>query len=204
MTGNPTDVGGAPIDVTVVIVEYESVGHGRVQQVAARAVLHALGLSGAAGGVENEKRVFGVHRLAFALGRLAVHQFVVPDVATVAPRYLAPGAAHGEYGMHVGTLDQGLLGVFLERDDASAANSLVCRDHHPAVRVQDAFLERLRGEAAEHDGVHGADARACQHCVGGLRHHRHVDADAVALAHSPLLQRVCEARHFVAQLAIGD
>ena len=48
--------------------------------------------------------------------------------------------------------------------------------------VVDAGGELVRGEAAEHDGMDGADPRAGQHRDDRLRHHRHVDDDAVALA----------------------
>src|SRR3546814_7280868 len=39
----------------------------------------------------------------------------------------------------------------------------------------------VRREAAEHDGMHGADTGAGQHRIGGGRDHRQVDGDAVAL-----------------------
>ena len=50
-----------------------------------------------------------------------------------------------------------------------------------AAGVLDAVLERRRREAAEHHRVDGADAGAGVHRDQHLRHHRHVDDDAVAL-----------------------
>ena len=48
------------------------------------------------------------------------------------------------------------------------------------VRVDDARVQRLRREAAEHDRVRGADARAREHRHDGLGDHRQVDRDPVA------------------------
>ena len=63
VAGDPADVGGAPVDVAVVVVEDVLVGHRGVDEVAAGRVHDALGLAGGAGGVEDEQRVLGVHRL---------------------------------------------------------------------------------------------------------------------------------------------
>ena len=43
MTGNPADVGGAPVDFAGAVVEDPLVGQRGVQQVAAAGVQHALG-----------------------------------------------------------------------------------------------------------------------------------------------------------------
>jgi hypothetical protein len=56
----------------------------------------------------------------------------------------------------------------------------------------------LRGEAAEHDRVDGAEARAGEHGDGGLRHHRHVDHDAVALADAEIAQHAGQRATFLA------
>ena len=64
VAGHPADVGGAPVDVAVVVVEDVLVGHRGVDEIAAGGVQHALGLAGRARGVEDEQRVLGVHRLA--------------------------------------------------------------------------------------------------------------------------------------------
>ena len=63
VAGDPADVGRAPVDLAVAIVEDLLVGQRRIDQVAAGGVQHALGLAGRAGGVEDEQRVLGAHRL---------------------------------------------------------------------------------------------------------------------------------------------
>ena len=54
-------------------------------------------------------------------------------------------------------------------------------DDQPGLRVVDPDRELVRGEAAEHHAVHGAESRAGEHRDDGLGDHRHVDDDAVAL-----------------------
>ena len=72
------------------------------------------------------------------------------------------------------------------------------------LRVLDAAGEAFGREAAEHDGMNGADARAGEHRVGRLGDHRQVDGDAVALLDAVRLQDVGEPADALVQLAIGD
>ncbi len=71
---DPADIRGAPVDVAVVIIEDVLMRHRRVDEIAARRVQHALGLSRRARRVENEQRVLRVHllRRTFRLGALAI------------------------------------------------------------------------------------------------------------------------------------
>ena len=61
VAGDPAHVGGAPVDVAVVVIEGDLVGHRGIDQIAAGGVHDALGLAGRARGVEDEQRIFGVH-----------------------------------------------------------------------------------------------------------------------------------------------
>ena len=204
VTGDPADVGGAPVDVAVVVVEDVLVRHGGVQQVAAGTVLDPLGLTRRTGGIEDEKRILGVHDGRLERSGLAVHEVVVPDIAAFAPRHVGAGPADGEHRVDVGTVGQRHLGVLLERHRSTAPDSLVGGDQRPAVGVEDAILQRLGREAAEDHRVDGADARAGEHGVGGLRDHRHVDAHPVALGHAAAGQSVGEPADGVGQLPVGD
>ena len=49
------------------------------------------------------------------------------------------------------------------------------------LRVVDPVAQRRGREAAEHDGVRGADARAREERDRELGHHPHVDGDAITL-----------------------
>ena len=81
VAGDPADVGGAPINVAVVIVEDVLMRHRRVDQIAGGGVQHALRLAGRARGVKDEQRIFRVHVGARALRRHDFLSLVVPDVA---------------------------------------------------------------------------------------------------------------------------
>ena len=63
------------------------------------------------------------------------------------------------------------------------------------LRVVDAGGELLGGKAAEHHGVHRADARAGEHRDDGLRHHRHIEDDAIALGDAKILHDGGERLH---------
>ena len=69
VAGDPADVGGAPVDVAVVVVEDVLVRHRGEDEIAAGGVHDALRRAGRAGGVEDEQRVFRVHRLGRAIAR---------------------------------------------------------------------------------------------------------------------------------------
>jgi hypothetical protein len=92
----------------------------------------------------------------------------------------------------------------LEREDLALAPAAVGRDHHAGRRVVDACAEALRAEAAEDDGVHGADARDGEHRDDGLGDHRQVDRDPVARDHAEVLQGVRGALDLGGELGVGE
>ena len=94
------------------------------------------------------------------------------------------------------------IDVRLERNALAAAQTFVGGDHDAGAAVGDAARERLGRKAAEHDRMHGADARAREHRHRGLGNHRHVDRDAIALAHAERLERIRALTHALVQLAI--
>ena len=204
MSRYPAHIGGAPIDLAVLVVEYIFVGQGRIQQVAAGGVQHPFGLAGRAGGIEDEQRVFGVHDLGRAVVRGLFYLLVIPDIASFSPGHRRAGALDHYHAVYIRALSQGLVGVGLERRGAAATHGLVCGDDHPAVGIQDAVFERFRGEAAEHNRVNGANAGAGQHSHGRLGDHRHVDGDAIALAHAPGLEDIGAAAYLPVQFPVGD
>ncbi len=70
--------------------------------------------------------------------------------------------------------------------------------------VVDPRGEGVGGEAAEDDGVRGAEARAGEHGDDDLGDHRHVDRDPVALLHPEVGQRVGRPGHQVLEVGVGD
>ena len=127
--GDPADIGGAPVDVAVVIVEHVLVGHRGEHEIAAGGVEHALGRAGRSRRVEDEQRILGAHRLARTLGRHRLGDLVV---ATVAARFHAHGSAGAAHHHHAFDLHAGLrgavggdIGVGLERHLAAAAQAFI-------------------------------------------------------------------------------
>ncbi len=88
---HPADVGGAPIDVALVIVEDVLVRHRGVNEIAAGGVHDAFRRAGRARGVEDEQRVLRVHRFGRTMRGDLLHRLVQPDVAARVPGDFAAG-----------------------------------------------------------------------------------------------------------------
>ena len=175
VAGHPAHVSGAPEHFARPVIEHQFVGMRRPGQIAAGGVQNALGLSGRAGGVEDEQRILGVHRLGRAVRRRAVPSDGVVDVAAGDHRHIGAGAPDHHHGRHVRATLQRLVDIGLERHLAPTAQALVGRDHETAGAVLNAAGDRVRREAAEDHAVHRADPGAGQHGVGRLRDHRQID-----------------------------
>ena len=97
-----------------------------------------------------------------------------------------------------------LVGDLLERHDLAAAVAAVSRDEQLRLLVVDAVAKRFGAEAAEHDAVDGANPGAGEHRNRQLRDERHVERDAVALAHAERLQHVRKRRNFAIEIVVGQ
>ena len=204
VAGDPADVGGAPIDVAVVIVEDVLVRHRHIDQIAGGGVQHAFRPSGRARGVEDEQRILRVHLRARAFRRDHFGGLVVPNVAHRIHVDGCAGALHHDDMIDTARLGDRRVGIGLQRHLAAAAQAFVGRDDDVRLAILDAAGERIRREAAEHHGMDGADARAGQHGVGRFRNHRQIDGDAVAFLDVAVAQDIGEAADLVVQLLIGD
>ncbi|CUI64280.1 Uncharacterised protein [Achromobacter xylosoxidans] len=206
VAGDPAHVGRAPVDVVLARVEGPLDGQQRPQQVAGGRVLHALGLAGGAGRVQDEQRMLGVDRHRFAGVGLAGLDVVHPEVAAFVPGDLAAGAAvdddarDGVAAAH----GDGFLHRRLERDGLAAAHLFVGGDDQRSADVDDALLQALGREAAEHHRMRHAQAGAGLHGHHGLDRHGHVDDGAVALLVAQLGDAVGEAAHARQQFAVAD
>ena len=106
-------------------------------------------------------------------------------------------------GLVLGELDR-LVEQRLVGDHARALDAATRRQNDFRLGVVDAGGELLGREAAEHHRMDGADARAGEHGEHRLRHHRHVDDDAVALADAEVAQHGAEQLHFREQAAVSE
>ena len=201
VAGDPADVGGAPVDVAVVIVEDVLMRHRREHEIAARGVQHALGLAGRARGVEDEQRILGVHVLGRAFRRHHRRGLVIPEVARRVHVDLAAGALDHDDPVDAVGLGERRVDIGLQRHLLAAAQAFVRGDDDLGLAVVDALGEAVGREAGEHHGVDRADPRAGQHRVGRFRNHRQIDGDAVALLDVAGAQDVGHPADFVVQLA---
>ena len=157
-------------------------------RMAADVALHALGLAGRARGVQTDssarwtRAIPPAHRHARARGAIRRSR----------GRDSPPAACHdpvratrsstcggGEFRSASASSTSGLYAMTLPpRMPASAQISSYW------FRVVDAQCQVVRGEAAEHDRVDRAEARAREHGEHGLGNVRHVDHDAIATFHA--------------------
>ncbi len=203
---DPTHVGGAPEDVGGLAVEHPLHREDRVQQVAAGRVLHALGLAGGTGRIEDEEGMLGIHRRGLAIHRLRTHELVPPLVPAFLHRDVRAGAPVHDHGVQLLAATHGdrLVARGLQGDLLAAAHLAVGGNERDRARVDDALLHALRREPSEHDRMRGADARARLHRHHHLDRHRHVDEDALALLDALRLESVRELADAVVELLVRD
>ena len=205
---HPADVGGAPPDLAR--LDAVEIVHRPFQrdQVPAIVAHHALGDAGRARGVENVERIGGGDRHAFA--RLGVFDRVLPGFAPVVVaarrhRRLALRALQDEAGAELVFRQRDrLIEQRLVRHDAVDLDAAGRGEDHLGLGVVDAGGEFLGGKAAEHHRMNGADARAGEHGEHRLRHHRHIEDDAVAFADAEVAQHGAEQLHLGEHAAVGE
>ena len=208
MTDHPADVGSRPEGLAG--LDAELVPHRPFERdhVAAIVAHDALGLAGRAGGVDDVERVGRGDRHAFDRPSGIAGSADMLGIVEVAAGLQIAGELlalqdqaffRRVRGQRDRLVEQRLVG-----DDAAGLEAAGGRDHHFRPRVVDAGGEFPGGEAAEHDGMHGADAGAGEHGDRRLGDHRHVDDDAIALADAVVAEHGGERHHLVPELAIGE
>ena len=149
--------------------------------------------------------MFRVHVLRRAIGRNGIGQFMRPAVALFAPGDVFPRVAEDDDPANrmFSVFQRPVHGILQAHEFPAAATGVGGNDdfgagvHHPVV-------QRAGGKAAEHDRMHGADARAGVHGDDGFRAHRHVDHHPVAGGHALPAQGGAQAFHRFAQFAVGQ
>ena len=205
VTGDPADVGRAPVNVAGVVVENVVMRRRRVSEIAACGMQHALRFAGAAGGVKDEQRVLGVHRFGGANGVGCVESVVPPNIAAVCHGDGGAGAFDDENFLDRRRVLDGLVGVGLHWDvEFRAAHAGVLRDDGLALGVVDASDKAVGTECSKHDRVHHTQASTRQHCDGQLGNHLHVNANAIALGQAEVFQCVGCLLYFGLQLSVGE
>ena len=207
VSGHPTNVGGAPVDVVGLDVEDGAMREGGAEQVASAGVHDPLWLRRGAARVEQVEQLFGGHRIGWALRGLAWNELVPPVVAAGLHRRGARGAwlttlidEHAGNGSRV--LER-LVSDRLQLEEVPLAIPTVGGDQHLRRGIVDAVGECIRRKAAEHHAVRSAEAGAGEHGDRHLRDHRHINGHAVALGDAERLQGVGGLLHLSQQIVVG-
>ena len=204
VAGNPAHIGSAPENIAIVIVEDVFMRHRRIEQIAAGGMHHAFGRAGGTGRVEDEQRIFGAHGLRGAvIGNIRLH-LMQPAVAAGHHRHIAARAPDDKQAAIVANILQRLVRIGFQRRVAASARGLVGSDDHLRLGSIDAGRKGVGRETAEDDRMDGADAGAGKHGIGGLRNHRHVEHDAIALFNAHALQDIGEFANFAMEFLVGD
>ena len=168
----------------------------------------ALGRACAPRRVEDVERVGSLYRDALGTETRRFGVRDEPRPIVVATRVQLRGSNRAlEDDAALGLVSRNLDGLVEKRlvsDDAARLYAARARHDHLGLGIVEAFGELVAGEAAEHDRVDRTEASRGQHRDHRLRHHRHVDDDAVALFDAESRQNGRERRHLVAKLTIGE
>ena len=168
-------------------------------------MLHALGFTGRARGVENEQGMFGAYRHGrtyrgltpegFIKGLVAARHHGAGRCGALIDQHALEGvaAAHGD-----ALIDDGL-----ERELLATAHLEIGGDHSHRARIDDAFVEGLGREATEHHAVRRTDPRAGLHRDHAFDGHGHVDDDPVTLFDALRREGIGELAHSRQQLLVG-
>ncbi len=165
---------------------------------------HALGTAGRAGRIQYIERVGGRdrHGVVRGGGGLRFQKVVVTAGRKLGPRGLA---LENEAGFRLmrGEADRGVEQrlVFHDPPRFEPARG---GDDDAGLGVRDTRGELGRGEPAEHDGVDRTKPGAGEHRNDRLRHHRHVNDDAVARLDAKFRQRARDAGRAVEEAGIGE
>lgn len=165
VAGDPAEVAGAKVAVAVVHVECVFPRDGRAQEVAGRAVQHALGLSGRARGVEQEEGVFRVDGLGCHVRLPFFHLLVPPQITARREGYVAGGGGGSAGPLVDQDVCDAAVVVALQRevhdsfeaDGLAATPRLVGGDDDFAPGVQDAVAQGAGRKARKDGRVDGTD-----------------------------------------------
>ena len=109
---------------------------------------------------------------------------------------------HHHAGRRVGRERDCLVDERLVLHDVVGFDSARGRDDHFRGRVVDSCGQLVRREATEDHRMNGTESRAGKHCHHGLGHHRQVDDDPVAGAHSESMEHSGKPGHLVEELRV--
>ncbi len=149
--------------------------------------------------------MLGADPFGFADRRLVVDECLEVDVTLIVPRHVAAGTAVDDHiSDDASAVElQRFVDDRLKRQRLAAADLLVGGDHGDRPGIDDALVQRLRREAAEHDRMRRADPRAGLHCRDAFDRHRHINDHAITRLHAQPAQPIREPVHAGKQFLVA-
>ena len=180
MTGDPADIGGAPVDILIAHIEDILCGRVGAGEVAAGAVENAFRFAGRAGGVEHEERMLRVEGLGRVFGGNFPSFLVPPSIALGLHRDRVVATVDHDDAFDALVFFECFVDGGFECDDLAAAPSAIGGDDHASAGVFETIDDGLGGEAAKDDRVDGADAGAGKHRDDRFGDHWQINEHAIA------------------------
>ena len=112
--------------------------HRGIDHIAAGCVQHAFRLAGRAGGVKNEKRVFGTHFFGRTIFISLFFFLVIPNIAPVLHGHASACALHDNHAGDIGALGERCIGIGFQRNFFAAAHALIGGDDASAFAIENA------------------------------------------------------------------
>ncbi len=204
VSGDPADIGGAPVGVFLVQVEDPLHGHVGLQEISGGGVDDAFGLAGGAGGVEHVEGMLAVQLFGGTDFTDTLIEIVPPVVAAFQHGNGAAGAFVDDDVADGRAIDERFVHGVFEADFLAAAPGAVAGDDDLGFEVLYAGFESFGGEATEDHAVGDAEAGAGKQGDGKFGDHAHVDDGAVAGLEAAGFEDVGEAADEAVQLLVGD
>ena len=169
---------------------------GRISEVPAGGVQYALWFACTARGVQNEKRIFRIHRLCRTYCGRRFTSLMPPHITPLAHAHLCASPLDNQYFLHRRRTLHGQIGVGLHRDiKLSAAHAgVLCNDGFASESLT--RHQTIRTERAKDYRMHRANPCAGQHGDREFRDHLHVNTHAITLADPHRLECVGHALYF--------
>jgi len=158
VTGNPTDVCRAPVDVGFGMkIKNVLMGEGCLGEVATGGVQDPFGLTGCSGGVQNEQRVFGRKRFRCVLSGRSRHCVMPPAVATLEPFHLIAAPLHDQNVLHGGgTISNRLVDGIFQGKNGTFPVPAIGGNHHGGAGIINSCPKTFGAEPPKNNRMDGA------------------------------------------------
>ena len=113
MSGYPAHIGCTPVNITILIIKDIMMGHRGIDHIAAGGMQYPFGLTGRAGGIQDEHRIFGIHFFWRAVRRGSCQRVMIPDIAPFFPANRCACAANNKAGGAIRAALQGFVCIGL-------------------------------------------------------------------------------------------